>query len=518
MKRSFPEGAQCEEATYYHGSAPRPEEFYHTNVPDFAGDFFWTQKEMLEAYFKEKERNQRLFAVCWDKTASGKKAYGFFSDPMKYFDTIQKMPEEKRSGYEMVMSSTRCKLHLDVEWVCEGSCADPQAEEIVKGICDSIEEKAGRSCVFSLSTCSRLSTKKKNMVILYKNSFHIVVHNVIFANNHDGTMCQFVKSLGNNEYIDGGIYTLNRFIRTEKASKFGERSFFRAFWLSGEKVPDLSREEEEKRLVKSLITVFDESLATFETGFKPLCGKIVKGGGEAREKTKSQKIGEIGIHSGSSPVMIARKESGPSLITKDETDLYVIPEHFLKFMQGSTGAVFQVRKVEDNEKGMPWAIQALLNNKNVDASDIRFIYVKGAQQCINSLIRGHKHTHSSNNARAYTVSINGRVDVYIKCWGCKADEFSMLCKEDSNGMLPCLKKNHTLRAIIESPWGLENVADSHERKRVAKLYQQMKGDRKKLMELNMKDRYPNSAAYVWKKYVETAAEGWILLSERKQQS
>ena len=85
-------------------------------------------------------------------------------------------------------------------------------------------------------------------------------------------------------------------------------------------------------------------------------------------------------------------------------------------------------------------------------------------------------------------------------------------------MLPCLKKNLMLRAIIESPWGLENVADSQERKRVAKLYQQMKGDRKKVMEPNMKEKYPKSAAYVWKKYVETAAEGWILLSERRQQS
>jgi len=125
-----------------------------------------------------------------------------------------------------------------------------------------------------------------------------------------------------------------------------------------------------------------------------------------------------------------------------------------------------------------------------------------------------KHTHHSNNACAVAVNVDGRVDIYARCYGCKSSEYAALAKFDKNKLLPSLAKNDAFRRIVHSPYGIECVTDTVNRKRVIGLFQMTEGSIKKMLDNtgNNKD-YTASLAYLWAKYVKSASRGWFFISE-----
>ena len=193
----------------------------------------------------------QLFCVSWDRLNAqnlGSKMFGIFETPAHYFRVIQRMPAGTVCGYEIILEGTPCKLYLDVEWETHGA-EDMAARDTVHAICAAVtanckkrlrttttptstaithtttipttttidvntktdhclctkKAEATEALVrkresdavwqdleldFYVSTCSRMKNQS-----IFKNSFHIVVNNVIFPNNHDGMMKDFVMQL-----------------------------------------------------------------------------------------------------------------------------------------------------------------------------------------------------------------------------------------------------------------------------------------------------------------------------------
>jgi len=82
---------------------------------------------------------------------------------------------------------------------------DPAALATLQNICKALAAKIHALpdlMDFYRSTCSRSRRPKKDGGFDYKNSFHIIVCNVVFENNHDGAMKEFVQQLGYSHLID----------------------------------------------------------------------------------------------------------------------------------------------------------------------------------------------------------------------------------------------------------------------------------------------------------------------------
>jgi len=69
---------------------------------------------------------------------------------------------------------------------------------------------------------------------------------------------------------------------------------------------------------------------------------------------------------------------------------------------------------------LPFVVRELLNCKIVQPGDVSFVYIENAKWCISKLMQAVKHHHHSNNACAIVVKVDNRVDIYARCYGCKA--------------------------------------------------------------------------------------------------
>jgi len=108
------------------------------------------------------------------------------------------------------------------------------------------------------STCSRSRRPKKDSGFNYKNSFHIVVCNVVFENNHNGAMKEFVQQLCYSHLIDTMVYTRNPSMRSDMAIKMGDLTPVCSMVRLGTD-PDARTiaEEHMPDLVRSLISQID---------------------------------------------------------------------------------------------------------------------------------------------------------------------------------------------------------------------------------------------------------------------
>ena len=424
---------------------------------------------------------------------------------------IQQMPVGTVCGYEMILEGQRCKLYLDVEWETPQG-ADVRDHAIIQEISAAIMERAKAVLKYTttpdctptqqkqeeqewqelqhdiyVSTCSRMKSTA------FKNSFDIVVNNIISPNNHDGMMKEFVSGLGFPDYIDTAVYTRNRCIRIELSDKSDEVACFKNI------VPDVSGFSEQcraERLVSSLIMHFDPGLAS--VCFKNQAAWLAaKNDGGASKRTAR---------------IISDAPSKKSKTQSDQVSL-LLDAYFKHIFCDEASTVVTIRPIR--EKGpLPFVMQGLLARHIVKPCDISFVYIENAKLCISTLMRAVKHRHHSNNACAVAVTVDGRVDIYARCYGCKSSEYAALAKFDKNKLLPSLAKNDAFRRIVHSPYGIECVTDTVNRKRVIGLFQMTEGSIKKMLDNtgNNKD-YTASLAYLWAKYVKSASRGWFFISE-----
>jgi len=127
-----------------------------------------------------------------------------------------------------------------------------------------------------------------------------------------------------------------------------------------------------------------------------------------------------------------------------------------------------------------------------------------------------KHCHRSNNACAVTVMVDGRVDIYARCYGCKTSEYAALAMFDKNRLLPSLDTNYAFRRIVHSPYGIDCVTDTANRKRLLPLFHKTEGFIKQMLETPDNNKnFTKGLAYLswWSKYVKSASRVWFFVSE-----
>jgi len=479
------------------------------HVPEGAGRWFSRQKGMLAVYEEHVEK-EKLLCVSWDRengSNAGSKMYAIFESPAKYFEAVGGMPVGTVCGYEMILEGYRCKLYLDVEWETPER-ADAEDSGIIQAICEAIvvNAKAMLQRVLSppctpsqktknreewqdlehgiyVSTCSRMKGS------MFKNSFHLVAHNIIFPNNHDGMMKEFVARLGFSDYIDGSVYTRNRCIRTELSAKLGEKACFQ----------NLQRHSERERpseLVRSLITHFDPGLAS--VCFKHQESWLVPTKDSVVAKRTSLIISEA-----------ASKKAKPNSVDPSN----FLGNYFKHIFVDEASTQITIRPIGEKD-ALPPVVRELLHRKIVQPADVSFVYIENAKWCISKLMQAVKHHHHSNNACAIAVKVDNRVDIYARCYGCKASEYAALTTFGKNRLLPSLATNDAFRRIVHSPYGIDRVTDSMDRKRVALLFQQTQGAITQMLDnSDSKTNFTKSLCYLWIKYVKSASRGWFFVSE-----
>jgi len=345
---------------------------------------------------------------------------------------------------------------------------------------------------FYVSTCSR----SKNASV-FKNSFHIVVNNVIFPNNHDGMMKDFVIGLDFPHCIDKAVYTRNRCIRTELSAKSGQKHCFR----NVSALPDNDgSHDRELQLLASLITVFDVSLPT-------ICYRKEQ---EAAALSTMQREGKRSAK-------IIRTDAGKKAKTGEPTTSSVLPlldAYFQHIFNDGTHTKFTIREIRDTDY-LPPAVKLLLERKIVCPDDMCFVYIENAKWCISQLMQAVEHRHHSNNACAVAVFVDARLDIYARCYGCESCAYAKLGTFDpKTRTLPSLRENDGFRRVVHSLYGIDCVKDSADRKRVVALFQDTQGVvEQKLYNVGSLSAFTSSIRYLWCKYVESAARGWFFISE-----
>jgi hypothetical protein len=177
------------------------------------------------------------FKVAWDKNNEGKKVYGFFDEPVTFFRDLK---AEGNHGYELIQENTRCILYFDIEWI------GPNDENHVKMqmISDKIRSHCEKTFDINPELYVSCSTRAAGNN-LFKNSYHVTAPNIVFENNHDETMLQFVRDMCEGDfwyyapgkcYVDTSVYTKNRLVRLPFCSKFGSATQFMR--ISGDPMED----------------------------------------------------------------------------------------------------------------------------------------------------------------------------------------------------------------------------------------------------------------------------------------
>lgn len=166
--------------------------------------------------------------LAWD-AQNGKKMYGLYSeiDRVELLRRLLGVAVEHRHAYEFIPVDTRVRAYADLDW--EGTCACPThvlASRIVAAIHEKVLKLHGITAEIVLACGSRFKTGGA-----YKHSYHLVVLNLIFENNHDGEMKRFFtegldfpwtnEKGEKKQIIDTTVYSRNRVLRLPHCTKAG---------------------------------------------------------------------------------------------------------------------------------------------------------------------------------------------------------------------------------------------------------------------------------------------------------
>jgi len=195
------------------------------------GVWFWKLDNAHAAHIK----NPTRFLVAWDKDPKiGSKCYGLYANVRVFMDNLKKCDLDKRWAYEVIPPNTICNGYTDVEFY---GPADPlyqngwhsKIDMILAHIDQKVLRLKGYHAIFKLQYSSR---PEGNTI---KHSFHIIVLNLPFSNNHDGTMKKFfevTEDMGDEWYtvfndkrktiMDPKVYSERQCFRMALCSKKGK--------------------------------------------------------------------------------------------------------------------------------------------------------------------------------------------------------------------------------------------------------------------------------------------------------
>ena len=206
------------------------------------GEWFWTQMLMFDAMQKWNALHSGsaggAFPVAWDKKPTdkkkGMKMFAFYPSVHDFFLALCTLPVCQRYAYEIIVENKPCRTYADVEWVGERDNKHEAMRLLVQLLRDYCWRAYKCSAEVFVACSSRAVDAKEGS---WKNSYHLVIKNLVFQNNHCGGMKAFWENFvaehlrGDQWYwlnngkkthcIDMHVYTRNRVMRLPLCSKRG---------------------------------------------------------------------------------------------------------------------------------------------------------------------------------------------------------------------------------------------------------------------------------------------------------
>jgi len=233
---------------------------------------------------------------------------------------VLRKPETERHGFECVKPGKACKLYFDIEWY---GPYDPKREyllQCMEAIRAHLTLVYG-SVIFELYvTCGSRDVSPG----IFKNSFHIVVGNVVFSSNHEGAMKRCVAaikaSLGETTKhgIDMTVYSRGQMMRTILCGKRESNVPLRS--ITGDACSSTSTCFSNDNLMQYNCNGLENYLITVLQDYGTIVrvdgvGTMDRGDGAAK-KAASRKC-ELTIRSVTSAVLEGDGDFMPLLVTSD---------------------------------------------------------------------------------------------------------------------------------------------------------------------------------------------------------
>jgi hypothetical protein len=440
-------------STLHRTSAAVAKEQHQTyGLPHGGGCFWFTQQPMFSAAAD----CMNVFMVAFDKKTrqsngvlkkkNAVKIMGFFRSEREFHESILSLQKYDRCAYQLIYNSSELwySLYLDLEWSGDVDVEHTVVSKLIIKIHKLYNEIQGST--------SRLSMNVSCSSRYLKNSYHIIVPEIIFSSNCDGKMKDFAKTLmmhddltNDEEFfgkIDTGVYTKNRFFRAVGCCKRNENHYLRRINAD---MDDL------------LTHVYEDDDYTQW---------------EHTNIIRKPNEGELFRYQFSNVTSKKRKSENTQPSMKNTkvctgVDMKIeMPIHFKNIFLGDASSIKSVAKME--MAILPKILQMQIHSKDVSESDVSYFYMKGANVCAKRLLFGEKHKHSNNNSFAikYTTK-DGTEFVFVKCL-CVFDSFNVTMNQ--NGILKSNQSNTKLKALIVRPFAIENCPDGKQRNRIMDLY------------------------------------------------
>jgi hypothetical protein len=144
------------------------------------------------------------YLLSWDVPNRGR-IHGIYQDLSleEFSRTLNKVPPEHRYGYQLLLSTEECPGYMILQWRGD---ADP-THSVLREALARLTARCSRVLPRTPHIVSYCSTRPLAATKELLHSYHVVTRNLLFGNNHDGTMRGFF-SLGMKE-IDLRVYTRN---------------------------------------------------------------------------------------------------------------------------------------------------------------------------------------------------------------------------------------------------------------------------------------------------------------------
>jgi len=182
------------------------------------GEWFSTQRHMITQL--QHVHGGKGFTVAWDTGLDGQKAYGIYLSPTDFYQCLLQNAADQRWGYELIPQDIPCKGYMDIEWIGPEDQEHNRLQVVVKALREKIYSEfsitpeiyvncgtrsiaaasAMSSTATTITTATTTSINPKKYEAnehkdLFKHSYHVVINNLIFENNHNGVMKSFFLSL-----------------------------------------------------------------------------------------------------------------------------------------------------------------------------------------------------------------------------------------------------------------------------------------------------------------------------------
>ena len=193
------------------------------------GDYFHRQNSMLALHSMSGKTG---FAIAWDKElGTQKKAYALYDNAAAYYANLMTLPTELRAGYELIPANQPSAAYMQVEFTTN----EPDTHHVrLSHVCGHyrhliLKELGVHAEIFV--ACNTHQEKGGR----FRNSYQVVIPNVVFACNHDGVMKHFftvtdafdpiwfyTTAKGETKpIVNQGVYTPKMIMQTPLCSKKG---------------------------------------------------------------------------------------------------------------------------------------------------------------------------------------------------------------------------------------------------------------------------------------------------------